>query len=318
MNTPIFSALESGAIVTSLDHLGLIEFTGEDTQAFLQGQLTNDTKLITETSSQLAGYCTAKGRLLATLLLWKSPEGICGQLHGGIAASVQKRLTMYVLRSKVKVIDATAKWARLGVAGKTSEAILGPLMGSLPQTPMATVQSNGAIVIRLHGAIPRFEIIATSDVIADLRAKLESNCVKADATAWEWLDIHAGVAQIGPGTQEEFVPQMVNLDLLDGINFKKGCYTGQEIVARTHYLGKVKRRTHLAHVDTSATPAAGDKIYGEASAEPIGMAVNVTPAPGGGFDLLAELRLESVEAGEVRLAGQDGPALTLLELPYTL
>ncbi len=318
MDTRIFSALESGAIVTSLDHLGLIEFTGEDTQTFLQGQLTNDTKLLTETSSQLAGYCTAKGRLLATLLLWKSPEGICGQLHAGIAASVQKRLTMYVLRSKVKVTDATAKLARLGIAGKTSETVLAPILGSLPQQAMETVQSNGFTVIRLHGAITRFEIIATPENIADLRAKLEINCAQADAAAWGWLDIHAGVAQIGPGTQEEFVPQMVNLDLLDGISFKKGCYTGQEIVARTHYLGKVKRRTHLAHVDATATPAAGDKVYGEGSAEPIGMVVNVTPATGGGFDLLAELRLESVEAGAVRLAGQDGPALTLLELPYTL
>lgn len=316
MNTQTFSALESGAIVTSLDHLGLIEFTGDDTQAFLQGQLTNDTKLITETSSQLAGYCTAKGRLLATLLLWKSPEGICGQLHGGIAASVQKKLTMYVLRSKVKVIDATAKWARLGVAGKTSEAVLALILGALPQTSMETVQSDGLTVIRLHGAIPRFEVIATPESIADLRAKLESACVWADAAAWEWLDIHAGVAQIGPGTQEEFVPQMVNLDLLDGINFKKGCYTGQEIVARTHYLGKVKRRTHLAHVDMAEVTAPGDKIFGAGSAEPVGMVVNAIVAPDGGFDLLAEIRLESVEAGVLTLADQNGPALKLLPLPY--
>lgn len=311
MNTQTFSALESGAIVTSLDHLGLIEFTGEDAQTFLQGQLTNDTKLITETSSQLAGYCTAKGRLLATLLLWKSPEGICGQLHGGIAASVQKKLTMYVLRSKVKVIDATAKWARLGVAGKTSEAVLAPVLGSLPQKTMETLQSDGLTVIRLHGAIPRFEIIATPENIADLRAKLESACTQADAAVWEWLDIHAGVAQIGPGTQEEFVPQMVNLDLLDGINFKKGCYTGQEIVARTHYLGKVKRRTHLAHVDVAEAPAPGDKIFGVGSAESVGMVVNAIAAPNGGFDMLVEIRQESAEAGAVRLSAPDGPALTI-------
>jgi hypothetical protein len=316
MNTQIFSALESGAIVISLDHLGLIEFTGEDAQTFLQGQLTNDTKLITETSSQLAGYCTAKGRLLATLLLWKSPEGICGQLHGGIAGSVQKKLTMYVLRSKVKVIDATAKWARLGVAGKTSEAALAPILGALPQKAMETVQSNGVTVIRLHGAIPRFEIIATPENIADLRAKLESSCAQADAVAWEWLEIHAGVAQIGPGTQEEFVPQMVNLDLLDGINFKKGCYTGQEIVARTHYLGKVKRRTHLAHVDAAEMPVPGDKVFGAGSAEPVGMVVNVVATTNGGYDMLVEIRLESVEAGVLTLVDQNGPALKLLQLPY--
>jgi folate-binding protein YgfZ len=318
MNTQSFSALDNSAILCALDHLGLIEFTGEDAQTFLQGQFTNDTKLITETRSQLAGYCTAKGRLLATLLLWRTPDGICGQLHGDIATSVQKRLTMYVLRSKVKVTDAVAQWARLGVAGKGSEEVLSRLFGALPQQSMETMQSNGVIVIRLHGAIPRFEIIATPETVASLRTQLESTCVQADAPVWEWLEIQAGVAQISPGTQEEFVPQMVNLDLLDGINFKKGCYTGQEIVARTHYLGKVKRRTHLAHVDVSTPPMPGDKVYGEGGAEPVGMVVHAAPAPQGGYDLLAEIRLESAEAGAVRLGAPDGQAIALLTPPYPL
>ncbi len=318
MNTQTFTALNNGAIVCRLDHLGLIEFNGEDAQTFLQGQLTNDTKLVTEGRSQLAGYCTAKGRLLATFLLWKTAEGYCGQLHGDIAAAVQKRLTMYVLRSKVKVADATTKYGRLGVAGKDSEAILGKLLGELPQQPMDTTQAGGAIVMRLHGAIPRFEIAATPEIVTGLLAQLEPACTVADASTWNWLDIRAGVAQIGPGTQEEFVPQMVNLDLLDGINFKKGCYTGQEIVARTHYLGKVKRRTHLAHVAAAEMPAPGDQVFGVGNTEPVGMVVNAVAAPNGGYDLLAELRLESVEAGPVRLANVDGPVLELMELPYSL
>lgn len=316
MNTP-FSALNNSAILCNLDHLGLIEFAGEDAQVFLQGQITNDTKLISETRSQFAGYCTAKGRLLATLLLWKMSDGIYGQLHGDIAAGVQKRLAMYVLRSKVKVTDAAAKWSRVGVAGKDSEGILGKLFSALPQQPMETVQADGCTLIRLHGAIPRFEMIISLEAAASLKPQLESTCTLADATVWNWLDIRAGIPHISPGTQEEFVPQMVNLDLLDGINFKKGCYTGQEIVARTHYLGKVKRRAYLAHVAVLASPVAGDKVYGVAGAEPVGMVVNVAPVPNGGFDLLAEIRLESVEAGALKLAGPDGPVLQLLELPYS-
>jgi folate-binding protein YgfZ len=316
MNTQTFSALNNGAILCDLSHLGLIEFSGEDALTFLQGQLTNDTKLITESRSQLAGYCTAKGRLLATLLLWKSPDGYCGQLHGDIAAAVQKRLSMYVLRAKVKVADATAQWSRFGVAGEHSVAILGKLIGALPQLPMETVQTDGCTVIRLHGAIPRFEIIAAPETATSLKMQLESICTAANAVTWNWLEIHAGIAQVGPGTQEEFVPQMVNLDLLDGISFKKGCYTGQEIVARTHYLGKVKRRTHLAHVDTANAPKPGDKVFGGDSAEPVGMVVNSAPAHDRGFDLLAEIRLESVEAGALRLAGKEGPAIELLTFPY--
>ncbi len=316
MNKPVFSALDSGAMLCRLDHLGLIELAGEDVQTFLQGQLTNDTSLITESRSQIAGYCTAKGRLLATLLLWKTPEGVCAQLHGGIVAGVQKRLTMYVLRAKVTVADAAAKWARLGVAGQTSEEVLNRSLGALPKTPMETVQRNGATVIRLHGTMPRFEIIATPETASGLCAELKNSCIETDVAVWEWLEIQAGVPQIGPGTQEEFVPQMANLDLLDGISFKKGCYTGQEIVARTHYLGKVKRRTRLAHVLAEKLPQPGEPVYGVASAEPVGMVINAAPAADGGVDLLAEIRLESVEAGALRLAGQDGPVLQLLDLPY--
>lgn len=303
-------------ILCPLDNLGLLEITGEDAQSFLQGQLTNDTKLITENRAQLAGYCTAKGRLLATLLLWKSVDGYCAQLHGDIAPAIQKRLGMYVLRAKVKVEDATAKWGRLGVAGQQAELALSKIFGEPPQQALETRSFDGTTLIRLHGSLPRFEIVAPVAQIPQLRAQLEVSCTPVESALWNWLEIHAGVPMIGPGTQEELVPQMANLDLLDGINFKKGCYTGQEIVARTHYLGKVKRRTHLAHADTASAPVPGDRILGEAGTEPVGIVINSAPAPGGGFDLLAEIRLESVEAGKLRL--QDHETLTLLPLPYAL
>ena len=318
MNIQTLPPPDGNATLCPLDHLGLLAFDGEDAQAFLQGQLTNDIKRISEQRAQIAGYCTAKGRLLATMLLWKTADGYCGQLHGDISATVQKRLSMYVLRSRVKVTDAAGKFARLGIAGRQAEAVLGNLSGVLPQQAMETVQAGGITILRLHGPLPRFEIIATPENMAVVRAKLESACDQADAPVWDWLDIQAGVPQIGPGTQEQFVPQMVNLDLLDGISFKKGCYTGQEIVARTHYLGKVKRRTHLAHIESAPPPPPGTAIYGADSTEPVGMVVNAAPAPGGGCDLLAEVRLESVDAGTLSLVAPGGPALALLPLPYAL
>jgi tRNA-modifying protein YgfZ len=318
MNTPTLTTLDHGAIVCDLDHLGLISFSGEEAQTFLQGQLTNDIRLVVPNRSQITGYCTAKGRLLATLLLWKSPDGYFGQLHGGIAAAVQKRLTMYVLRSKVNIADAANQLSRIGVAGETGAQSLAEDFGPLPPLPMDTLQLDGTTIIRLHGPLPRFEIIAPAERIAGLRNKLAETCTTADAAFWDWLEIRAGIPQIGPGTQEEFVPQMLNLDLLDGINFKKGCYTGQEIVARTHYLGKVKRRTHLAHADTPQAPLPGSPVFGSDGAEPVGMVVNAAPTPDGGCDLLAEIRLESVEAGPVFLQSRDGIPLLLLELPYAL
>ncbi|MCX7627471.1 MAG: folate-binding protein [Methylophilaceae bacterium] len=306
----------SDPVLCPLDHLGLIAFTGEDAQSFLQGQLTNDVRLISADRSQLAGYCTAKGRLLATFLLWKTNDGYCGQLHGAIAATVQKRLGLYVLRAKVSITDVAARWGRLGIAGTDCVTLLEACFGSLPQQPMDTLRHEDITLIRLHdGGTPRFQIIAPAHTIPALRARFERDCRMVEPAYWEWLEIRAGIPQIGPGTQEEFVPQMVNLDLLDGISFKKGCYIGQEIVARTHYLGKVKRRTHLAHVDVAQPPPAGTAIYGTTATEPAGMVINAAMAPAGGCDLLAEIQLDRL-AGPLHLGSSEGPRLALLPLPY--
>jgi folate-binding protein YgfZ len=308
------AAAAEGDVMADLSHLGLLELTGEDTQAFLQGQLTNDVKLLTGSNSEYAGYCTAKGRLLATLLLWQQGDAHFAQLDGSIAPAIMKRLGMFVLRSKVKIADASAAKVRIGLSGKNAEAALSVVFPTIPAQPHQLVVHNDAALLRLPGSMPRFEIVAPADAAPALWNQLAPKFKPVGSAVWEWLEIQAGVPQVTAATQEEFVPQMLNLDLLGGISFNKGCYTGQEIVARTHYLGKVKRRTHLAH--TAATVAPGDKIFGNDTAEPVGLVVNAASAPQGGFDALAEIRLESVEAGPVRLA--DGTVLELRDLPYGL
>lgn len=308
------SAAADGNIMADLSHLGLLELTGEDTETFLQGQVTNDIKQLDGTNSQYAGYCTAKGRLLATMLLWKKDDSLYIQLDGGIAPAVMKRLTMYVLRSKVKIADAGSRFVRIGISGKQAEAKLASVFPAVPAQPHQSATYGNTVLLRLPGMAPRFQIIVPIEAAQALWQQLSQSFTPVGAQAWEWLEIRAGVPQVTTATQEEFVPQMLNLDLLGGISFKKGCYTGQEIVARTHYLGKVKRRTYLAHAH--AEVQAGAKVYGTDSAEPVGMVVNAAHAPQGGYDILAEIRLESVEAGAVRL--ENGANLELLELPYGL
>lgn len=308
------TAAAEGNVLVDLSHLGLLELTGEDTLTFLQGQVTNDVKQLDGSNSQYAGYCTAKGRLLATLLLWKAGDAHYLQLDGGIAPMVMKRLTMYVLRSKVKIADAGDKLVRLGISGNGVEQTLAAIFPNVPQQPHQLARSNSLALLRLPGVMPRFELITPAEEAPALWQQLAQSSKPVGAAVWEWFDIHAGIPQVTAATQEEFVPQMLNLDILNGISFNKGCYTGQEIVARTHYLGKVKRRTHLAHVTTSVQ--AGDKVYGADSDEAVGLIVNATPAAQGGYDLLAEIRLESVEAGPVRL--ESGATLQLQELPYGL
>lgn len=306
----------TGDIIADLSHLGLLEISGDDAQAFLQGQLTNDIKLLDGSNSEYAGYCTAKGRLLATLLLWQQQGSYFAQLDGGIAPAIMKRLGMFVLRSKVKIADAASSLVCFGVAGNNIETALSVAFPTIPQQAHSLAAHNGATLLRLPGVQPRFEIIAPLETAPILWQQLAAKCQPIGAACWDWLEIRAGVAQVSAATQEEFVPQMLNLDLLGGISLKKGCYTGQEIVARTHYLGKVKRRSHLAHVNTPTH--AGEKLYGVDSKEPVGLVANVAPSPHGGFDLLAEIRLDSVAAGPISLGSENGEKLELFPLPYAL
>lgn len=309
-------AAADGTIIADLSHTALLQVEGDDTLSFLQGQLTNDIKLLDGSCSHYTGYCSPKGRLLALFLAFAAQEKRFLQLDAGIAQSVLKRLRMYVLRSKVTITDVSEAVVRIGVSGAHAVDALQAQFGAFPAAPHAMLTLAHATLIKLPGSKPRFEVLADVAQAASIWEALAGRCTPAGIPAWEWLDIEAGIPRIEQATQEAFVPQMVNLDLLGGINFKKGCYTGQEIVARTHYLGKVKRRTHLAHCASAVSASAGDAVWTSDSSEAVGMVVSAAPAPQGGVDLLAELRLESLESGELRLGAADGPALTLRSLPY--
>lgn len=309
------AAAANGNILADLSYLSLLKLSGEDAVSFLQGQVTNDVKQLNGSNSQYAGYCNPKGRLLALFLAYAHEGNLYLQLDGRLAESITKRLRMYVLRSKVVIEDVSDATVRLGIAGKNAEAILGNLFPALPASPHDLVSGDNGVLIRLPGATPRFEMITDAARASSLWDQLKSQLRPVGKDAWEWLEIHAGIPDIQPGTQEEFVPQMVNLDALGGINYKKGCYTGQEIVARTHYLGKVKRRTQLAHLSGETEPRPGDDVMTESASEAIGKIVRSAPSPAGGYDVLAELRLESLEAGKLSC---NGSPLVLSHLPYSL
>lgn len=305
-------------IITDLSHLGLLQVSGEDAQNFLQGQVTNDMKLLTGENAQYAGYCNPKGRMFAIFLTFMQQGHYYLQMNGALKDSMMKRLRMYVLRSKVTIEDKSDDIIRLGVAGTEAAGALKEHFGSVPEEHFQLLTHETATLLRLPGQNLRYEILTHPEFAQGIWTALARKCTPVGHTGWEWHEIHAGIPDIAPATQEAFVPQMLNLDAIGGINFKKGCYTGQEIVARTHYLGKIKRRTHLGHADTTQAPQPGDAVYGADSTETVGMVVNSAPAPQGGYDLLAEIRLESVEAGTVRLQSADGPAIALLSLPYSL
>jgi tRNA-modifying protein YgfZ len=311
-------AARDGGILAPLTHLGLLECSGEDAQTFLHGQLSNDLKQLGAGRSEYAAYCSAKGRMLANFMLWQEDQTYQLQLARALLPAMQKRLGMYVLRAKVKLADVSESRPVLGLAGKGATESLREFFPVLPRQAHEVVRNaaHGSLI-----ALPgeRFELIAEIESAKRLWDKLAAALTPVGAPCWEWLEIRNGIPLITPATQEQFVPQMANMELIGAVNFQKGCYPGQEIVARTQYLGQLKRRMVLAHVDAMTPPQAGDALFSsDLDAQASGMVVNAQAAPDGGYDLLAVVHTASIARAALHIQSADGPALSIQPLPYPL
>ncbi len=311
-DTACFPAHESPSQLFDLSNIGLIAVSGEDRQTFLQGQLTNDIKLLAQ-GAQFTGYCSPKGRLLALFYAFSLDDSIYLSCPRPLIPDLVKRLRMFVLRSKVVVEDASDRLHLLGLAGTA-----GGVMASLPDSDHQQQTSAAGTLIRLSAAGARQRALLVVDAAQAQASWLQAvqTHTPTSTAVWEALEIQAGIPQVYAATKEQFVPQMVNLDALNGINFKKGCYTGQEIVARTHYLGKVKRRTLLARLsaDNAQPPQVGDALH-DAQQQEVGQLVRVAAIGTQEWLVLAECRLEAREAGEISWQSH---ALHFSELPYAL
>lgn len=306
-----------GTVVVPLTHLAVLRASGEDASAFLHNLLSNDIKKLELHSAQWNSFNSPKGRMLASFLVWRDGSDYLLQLSSELFAAIHKKLGMYVLRSKVRLSDTTPDLAAIGLAGPAVATALDAAGLSLPPEAMSATQ--GAIqVIRIDAA--RVQVLAPVAQAAELWKKfVGAGAVPAGTAAWRWLDVRAGIPVIAQATQDEFVAQMLNFELIGGVSFQKGCYPGQEIVARTQYLGKLKKRMFLAHVTTETAPVAGQDLYApDFGEQSCGKVVAVAAAPAGGFDLLAVVQLSSRETDQVRIGSPEGAALRFQSLPYTV
>jgi len=308
------AAAAERTVVADLSQFGLIGLAGEEAQTFLHGQITNDLRGLTDQAAVFAGYLSAKGRMLANFLVMKRAEDILVMLPSALREPIQKRLSMFILRSKVKARDASGEWVRLGVNGPDASQALTEALGyELPGGLMGMAHGEQTFVLRLGDQ--RFDVFVQPEAAPAIWQQLAARCQPVGAPAWDWLMVQSGVPMVLPQTQDHFVPQMANMELLGGVSFNKGCYPGQEIVARSQYLGKVKRRLFLAHIDVES--AAGDELFSsELPDQAAGHIANAAPAPGGGYDVLAVVHNSCVDAGDVHLKARDGAPLVFRALPY--
>jgi folate-binding protein YgfZ len=310
--------LTAGGAFAVLDQLAVIDAAGADAGTFLHTQLSNDVETLDSGAARLAGYCSPKGRLLASMLVWRADQTIRLLTSADLSAGLVKRLSMFVLRAKAKLADLSATHVAVGIAGDVNE-VLSRLFAVLPDTVHGVVTTEAGSLIRVPDAPAgraRFLWVTSREQFETHRGTLAAQLGEVPAAVWDWLDIHAGEPRITQATYEQFVPQMINFEVLGGVNFKKGCYPGQEIVARSQYRGTIKRRAMLVHTEAAR---AGEEIFDAADpGQPCGMVVNAAPAPGGGVDCLVEIKLASLDSASIHVGSATGPALTFLPLPYAL
>ena len=292
-----------------LTHLGVIHARGADATKFLQGQLTNDVAGLGPNEARLAGFCSAKGRLQASFIVWKAADDdIFLSCSADLLPPTLKRLSMFVLRAQCKLSDASAEVRLVGVVGPAAEALIA---GSRPWT-LRDVE--GGSVLRLPhvaGNARCMRIASSPDNPADAHE------IEIPLDHWRWLEVQSGVPTIESATVDRFVPQMLNYELIGGVDFQKGCYPGQEVVARSQYRGTIKRRMFLFDADAPMRPGI-EVFHPDDADQPAGLVVNGAPHPQQGWSALIEAKIVAVDSGILHLGSIDGPPLRPAALPYAL
>jgi len=301
MSTPpvtlptIFPSMQG---IVALPEWGVIRAKGEDAASFLHGQLTQDVTHLGLGQACLAGYCSAKGRLLASFIMWRvSTDEIWLACSADLLAPTLKRLSMFVMRARCTLSDASSDLVVHGVLDRAAPP------------PWQAVPHGGGWLVGLPAVAgePRALWVASHPFPAPYASTI-------DAAAWRWLEVMSGTVRVVAATVDRFVPQMINLELVGGVNFQKGCYPGQEVVARSQYRGTLKRRTFL--FETTAAAFHGQEVFHSADPEqPAGMVALAATFDHRHFALV-EVKIAALEAGELHLAASDGPRIARLAMPY--
>ncbi|MDR9754761.1 folate-binding protein YgfZ [Pseudomonas sp. SZMC_28357] len=305
--------MADSAFFCTLSHEGVLAVRGVDAGKFLQGQLTCNLNYLSDTQSSLGARCTQKGRMQSSFRILLQGDGVLLAMASELLEAQLADLKKYAVFSKSKLTDESAAWVRFGVAH--SDAVLASLGLTLPADTDSVARHEQLIAIRVSPE--RAELWAPADQTETIKANLAAQLPEGSLNQWLLGQIRAGIGQVMPATRELFIPQMLNLQAVGGVSFKKGCYTGQEIVARMQYLGKLKRRLYRLQLATDDVPEPGTPLFSPNHGSSIGEVVIAARAEKT-IELLAVLQAEAAEGGSLHLGALEGPGLQLLDLPYAL
>lgn len=318
-----FSSEIPSTLYTELPGMACYEVSGEDAQSFLQSQFTNDVNEVNATHGQLNSYCTPKGRMMAIFYICQWQDNYYLVIPNDIASAVMQRIQMYVMRAKVTITERSDQFRIHALFGQQAEQTLSQLNFQAPKNDYETNSLEGGCCIRIPGIVPRYILFgeeSISNLIDKKVADDESNISISTPEYWQWLDIMSGIPMIYTETQEAFVPQMTNLELISGVSFSKGCYPGQEVVARLHYLGNANRRMYRIESSEIIEIKTGDDIYASDSEknQAIGKVVTAITTGTQGVTALAVLRVEAAENNKLAISSSTGPEVKIMSLPYEI
>ena len=305
--------MADSAFFCPLSHEGVLAVRGSDAAKFLQGQLTCNLNYLSDTQASLGARCTQKGRMQSSFRILLQGDGVVLAMATELLEPQLADLKKYAVFSKSKLTDESAAWVRFGLMN--AEPALTSLGLELPAETDSVVRNDTLIAIRVSP--DRAELWVPAEQGDAVRNQLAATLEQTDLNEWLLGQIRAGIGQVMPQTRELFIPQMLNLQAVGGVSFKKGCYTGQEIVARMQYLGKLKRRLYRLSFNAPEMPEPGTPLFSPSHTSAIGEVV-IAAKTDQTVELLAVLQAEAADSGDVHVGTPEGPRLHLLDLPYTL
>ncbi|WDU60909.1 folate-binding protein YgfZ [Pseudomonas poae] len=305
--------MADSAFFCPLSHEGVLAVRGSDAGKFLQGQLTCNLNYLSDTQASLGARCTQKGRMQSSFRIVLQGDGVLLAMATELLEPQLADLKKYAVFSKSKLTDESAAWVRFGLTN--ADQALTSLNLELPAETDSVARTDALIAIRVSPA--RAELWVPAEHAEALHNQLAAQLKQADLNEWLLGQIRAGIGQVMPQTRELFIPQMLNLQAVGGVSFKKGCYTGQEIVARMQYLGKLKRRLYRLSLNAPEMPEPGTPLFSPSHNSAIGEVVIAAKADEG-VELLAVLQAEAADSGDVHVGTLEGPGLQMLDLPYPL
>lgn len=306
-------------IICDLSCFDTIVVAGDDAAEFMQGQFTNDVMQVDDDHSQLSGFCNSKGRMIANFRLFQHQQNYFISIRNDLTERSLSHLQNYILRAQVAIQDISEQLVHLGVSGDNTSNLLSPFIAELNDEVDSISHNEDYIAIRVAGSPVRYEIFCSPDKAVGLWQQISQQARAVNSSYWDYLNIVNGLPMIDSRTSEAFVPQMANMELINGVSFEKGCYTGQEIVARTHYLGKQKRRSYHLKIYCETAPEPGAALATGTSSENqyTGTLVVVVETGEGTYHALAVVQIAAAESGDLILKDQPSE-ITIEPLPYSL